>query len=165
MVEVADLETRIKVLEEECQKLRDIQAITKLKSKYLRCIDKKLWDEIRGCFTEDVTANYGPRWKFQGIETIVEFLNEQFGSDHIVSLHQGHNPEIEMTSGTTAAGTWQLYSHGVNHETNTTIRIGNFYEDEYAKENGEWKIRSIKIIRMFMEAMKAEGTSQKFSRE
>jgi hypothetical protein len=77
-----DLETRIRVLE-------DIEAIKKMKSKYLRCNDKKLWDEIGVCFTEDAVADYGPKTKLQGREAIVQYLKGSLGQDSVIRVHQG----------------------------------------------------------------------------
>ena len=59
MAELADLETQIRVL-------GDIEAIKKLKAKYWRCIDKKLWDELEDCFVEDAVADYRKNLNFQG---------------------------------------------------------------------------------------------------
>jgi hypothetical protein len=39
--------------------LVEIELIKRLKYRYLRCLDQKLWDEIETCFTPDATARYG----------------------------------------------------------------------------------------------------------
>ena len=91
MAELADLETQIRVLV-------DIEAIKKLKAKYWRCIDKKLWDELEDCFVEDAVADYGKNLNFQGRKAIIQFLKDNLGSDSVITVHQGHNPEIEITS-------------------------------------------------------------------
>ena len=36
--------------------LHELEAIKRLKHKYLRCLDEKLWDEMETVFTEDATA-------------------------------------------------------------------------------------------------------------
>jgi len=38
--------------------LQELEAIKRLKYKYFRCIDEKLWDEMRSCFIEDATCSY-----------------------------------------------------------------------------------------------------------
>ena len=45
-----DLEARIRQLE-------DVAAIERLKYRYWRCLDLKLWDELAGCFTDQATAD------------------------------------------------------------------------------------------------------------
>ena len=39
--------------------LREIEAIKRLKYKYMRCLDQKGWAELAECFTEDATTSYG----------------------------------------------------------------------------------------------------------
>ncbi|TEU03329.1 MAG: nuclear transport factor 2 family protein [Dehalococcoidia bacterium] len=140
MAELADLETQIRVL-------GDIEAIKKLKAKYWRCIDKKLWDELEDCFVEDAVADYGKNLNFQGRKAIIQFLKDNLGSDSVITVHQGHNPEIEITSDTTSRGIWALHDYLV-FQPNITINGWGHYEDEYVKQNGEWKKKSIKETRL-----------------
>ena len=140
MAKLADLETQIRVL-------GDIEAIKKLKAKYWRCIDKKLWDELEDCFVEDAVADYGKNLNFQGRKAIIQFLKDNLGSDSVITVHQGHNPEIEITSDTTASGIWALHDYLV-FQPNITINGWGHYEDEYVKQNGEWKKKSIKETRL-----------------
>lgn len=150
MTELEDLQTRIRVLE-------DVEAIKKLKSRYWRCIDRKLWDELANCFVEDVAFEIlQPAIKLRGRKEIVQFLAERLSST--ITAHQGHNAEIEIASDTTARGMWTLYDEMRNVQANTTLRGYGFYEDEYAKEKDGWKIKSIKFIRSFMERSKWESS-------
>ncbi len=140
MAELADLETQIRVL-------GDVEAIKKLKAKYWRCIDKKLWDELEDCFIENAVADYGKNLNFQGRKAIIQFLKDNLGSDSVITVHQGHNPEIEITSDTTARGIWALHDYLV-FQPNITINGWGHYEDEYVKQNGEWKKKSVKETRL-----------------
>lgn len=140
---LAELETRIRVLE-------DIEAIKKLKAKYWRCCDKKLWDELEECFTKDATADYGPNLKFNGREEIMKFLKDSLGPDFMITAHGGHSPEIEITSETTAKGIWVL-NDLVIIQPGTRMRGYGHYEDEYVKENGQWKKKSTKQTRILEE--------------
>ena len=74
MSKPASLEARIKTLE-------DIEAIKRLKCKYWRCLDRKLWNELAECFTEDAVADYGPRRKCQGRKAIIQFLKQSLGQE------------------------------------------------------------------------------------
>jgi len=148
MAELADMEKRIGVLE-------DIEAIKKLKAKYWRCIDKKLWGELEECFVEDAVADYGKNLNFQGRKAIIRFLKDNLGSDSVITIHQGHNPEIEITGDNTARGIWALHDYLV-FQPNVTINGWGHYQDEYVKENGEWKKKSIKETRLREERTKAK---------
>src|SRR5882724_405621 len=88
MADLTDLERRIRALE-------DIEAIKRLKHRYWRCLDLKLWDEMAGCFTPDATVDYGGgTYRFQGVEAILRFLRESLGRERsLLGYHHGHHPE------------------------------------------------------------------------
>lgn len=49
--------------------LEELEAIKRLKYKYLRCIDCKLWDELREVFADDAVAAYDKgRYSANGLE-------------------------------------------------------------------------------------------------
>jgi bile-acid 7alpha-dehydratase len=144
MADLSELEKRIGVME-------DIEAIKKLKAKYFRCVDKKLWEEMETVLTEDAVADYGMGIEsLQGRKAIVEFLKKNLDRDSMISVHQGHNPEIEITSDTTARGVWVLNDRLII-QTIATLNGWRYYEDEYVKVNGEWKKKSTKITNMLEE--------------
>jgi len=145
MVNVADLEARVKALE-------DIEAIKRLKYKYFRCIDNKLWDEMAGCFIEDATTSYSDgKYRFKGTDEIMQFMKKRLGQDSSIGIHQGHHPEIELTSDTTARGTWAFYVYMIDKQERSGFRMAGFYHDEYARQKGEWKIKSTGFTRIFEE--------------
>ncbi len=133
MSEHGDLEARMKALE-------DTESIKKVKAKYWRCIDRKLWGELVDCFAFDARADYGPNMKFDSGEAIVKFLKDTLGGENVITAHGGHNPEIEIISASAARATWALNDYIVIQPS--TKRMGwGFYEDEYVKLNGAWKIK------------------------
>lgn len=144
MADLAELERRLIVLE-------DIEAIKKLKAKYWRCMDKKLWNEMEEVYTEDATQDAGD-WHVQGGKAIVQAtkksLTEQTGG--AATAHGGHSPEIEITSDATARGIWALQDYLVWKSGRKYLGFGH-YEDEYIKRGGQWKIKSTKITRLFEE--------------
>ena len=144
MTDLSELEKRIRVIE-------DIEAIKKLKAKYFRCVDKKLWEEMETVLTEDAVADYGMGIELlQGRKAIMEFLKKNLARDSMISVHQGHNPEIEITSDTTARGVWVLNDRLII-QTIATLNGWRYYEDEYVKLNGEWKKKSTKITNILEE--------------
>ena len=151
MAKPADLEARIGVLEA-------INAIKKLKYKYARCLDSKQWDKMAECFTEDATTDYSDgKFKFQGVEAIMQFLEENLGSHSRVTAHHVGQPEIEITSDTTAKGTWTMHDYVIDTSMNISLRGAAFYYDEYVKQDGEWKIKSTGYTRVFEEMASREG--------
>lgn len=134
--------------------LVELEAIKRLKYRYLRCLDLKLWDEIRECFTEDATAAYsGGRYAFRGREAIVGFLERAMGATTFLSSHRVHHPEIDFESDTEARGTWALDDVVIETRFAITIRGAAFYEDRYRKEGGVWRISETGYRRVFEEVL------------
>lgn len=139
MTEVNQLETRIRMLE-------DIEAIRKLKSRYWRCVDNKLWQELGECFTEDMVLSFMSK-SIEGRNACVQFLKEVLSG--AVSVHQGHQAEIEITSESTARAIWTLNDLLLDMQPGVNYTGFGYYEDEYVKENGNWKIRRSKVSYYF----------------
>ena len=132
--------------------LHELEAIKRLKYKYLRCLDQKLWDEIGSCFTADATCSYsGGKYAFDGRDAIVDFLRKAMGAPSFYSSHRVHHPEIEFQSATTARATWALEDQVIETKAQITIRGAAFYHDEYVKQDGVWLIRSTGYERTFEE--------------
>lgn len=131
--------------------LEEIEAIRQLKYRYLRHLDSKQWDEMARTFTEDAACNYsGGQHKYEGRDAIMSFLKEGL-PNHRLSMHHCHHPEIEITSETTAKGTWALEDYLIDTQDNFSLHGAAFYHDEYVKVNGEWKIKFTGYDRVFEE--------------
>jgi hypothetical protein len=132
--------------------LVEMELIKRLKYKYARCLDQKRWDEIAECFTADAVAAYsGGGYSFEGREAIVDFLRRSMGAETFHSSHKMHHPEIDLTGPDTARGVWALDDVVVMTDFELTIRGCSFYEDEYVKRAGEWRIRKTGYKRVFEE--------------
>lgn len=132
--------------------LQEIEAIKRLKYRYFRCLDLKRWDEMRDCFVEDATCAYGGgKFSFNGREQIMKFLIDALDRPNLLTAHQGHHPEIDLTGKGTATGIWALQDVVIDTEGKTTLRGAAFYYDEYVKVGGEWKIKSTGYERTFEE--------------
>ncbi|HVO27305.1 MAG TPA: nuclear transport factor 2 family protein [Candidatus Margulisiibacteriota bacterium] len=139
--------------------LQEIEAIKRLKYRYLRCLDEKRWEEMTECFTADATSAYGDGdYSFAGRDQIVQFLREALGSPSIISAHRVQQPEIDLTSATTATGVWALDDTVMHTESKSIIRGAAFYHDEYVKIGGQWKIKSTGYQRLFEERLSRVDT-------
>ncbi len=140
MPTLEELDRRLRLLEE-------IHAITQLKHRYFRLLDHKQWSELRECFTDDVETHYeSGHYRFEGIDELMRFLSESLDgltAGGRFALHLGHHPEIEMTGENTARGRWTLHAPIVEGGAGRVGRQDSFYEDEYRKTNGEWRISRI----------------------
>jgi hypothetical protein len=150
----------------ELETLVEIEAIKQLKYRYFRCLDSKRWAELGECFTPDATSSYdGGKYSFSGREQILGFLERALGRPTMITLHQGHHPEISLTSPTTAKGTWYLEDEVIDAKRNTTLRGAAFYHDEYVKLDGAWKLKSTGYVRTFEEMWdRSETPSRKLTK-
>ena len=115
----------------ELNDLLEIEAIKRVKYTYLRCLDQKLWDEMREVFTDDAVAGYsGGKYSYEGRDAIIDFLVRSMGAETFHSSHRVHHPEIDLTSDSTAVGTWAMDDVVVMTDWNLTVRGAAFYEDE-----------------------------------
>ncbi len=143
--------------------LVDLELIKRLKYKYLRCLDQKLWDEIASCFTPDAVAEYSAgAYTHEGRDAIVEFLRTSMGSEQMLSSHRCHHPEIDLT-GTddqgrrTATGTWALEDTVLLLDWDLSLRGAAWYTDTYVKEGDTWLIARAGYRRTFEEVHSREG--------
>ncbi|MFC2000809.1 nuclear transport factor 2 family protein, partial [Chloroflexota bacterium] len=83
---------------------KDIESIKELKAKYWRCIDNKMWDEVKECFAEDAVIDF-PNGIFEGREAIAQSFKDTLS--HGPVAHQGRNLEIELTSNAKAKASWE----------------------------------------------------------
>ncbi len=132
---------------------RELEAVKRLKYKYMRCIDQKLWEEVGSCFTEDATAAYsGGKYSADGRDAIVEFLSRSMGSEGFLSSHRVHHPEIDFVGPNEATGIWALEDTVVNVDHGVTIQGAAFYQDRYLKgDDGLWRIAHTGYLRTYEE--------------
>jgi hypothetical protein len=137
MTTLAKLESRVRVLEE-------IHAITQLKHRYFRLLDHQEWDALRECFTEDVETHYeSGHYHFVGIDEVMGFLSESLAGLRAGGrwgIHLGHHPEIELLGEAEARGRWTLHAAILDRDAGRAGRQESFYEDEYRKVEGAWRI-------------------------
>ncbi len=122
-----------------------IEEIKQLKYRYLRCLDTKDWEGLSETLSPDAASWYDSgKYSYDGREAILAFLKESLGDSRIVSRHQGHHPEIELTGDSTARGHWYLEDMvifgNMGDGGGTELTGAAFYEDEYVKVDGRWWI-------------------------
>jgi hypothetical protein len=133
--------------------LAALEEIRRVKYRYLRCVDLKLWDEIAEVFTADATVDYGTRAlgepiQLRGREEIVAFLRKSLGPS-IITVHFASQPEIDV-EGVTATGTWSFEDTVIATEYRVVIKGAAFYEDRYARgEDGRWRISHTGYVRTY----------------
>lgn len=138
------------------QELIEIELIKKLKARYQRAVDTKDWDLMRSVLAPDARSVYSDgKYAFEGRDAIVEFLSNGLGDPGVQSMHHAHTPEVEITSDTTATGTWYLEDFVVSARPGdgapdgTVLHGTGIYHDEYVKIDGAWQIQRTGYERIF----------------
>ncbi|MEY2424213.1 MAG: hypothetical protein QOI95_4280 [Acidimicrobiaceae bacterium] len=134
------------------EQLVEIELIKRLKYRYIRCLDLKLFDEIGECFVAEATASYGGgAYTYDGREAILEFLRNSMGSTKMLTSHKVHHPEVDLTGPDTATGVWALDDVVLLTDMGLTVRGAAYYTDEYVKIDGEWRIKHTGYRRVYEE--------------
>ena len=137
----------------DLEKLVAIAEIRRLKARRVRSMDLKDWPGYAACHTSDaVTTTFqsevGDTDPVVGGEAIAARLARQL--EGRTTAHHLHEPEIEITSSTTAKGVWPMedmlwwseedadhWLHGYGH-----------YHETYQKIDDEWLIKSRSLSRI-----------------
>jgi len=140
-----ELESRIRVLE-------DIEAIRKLKATYCYLCDAGLGDrqnrdELISHFTANSRVDFGlgPESMFEGRDGLEIFFGQVVTSAITFSMHMVHDPIIEV-KGDRATGKWYYEAPTTDTSTGKAQWMAGIYEEEYVREDGEWKFDFIKTV-------------------
>lgn len=143
------------------QNPRDIEAIHQLKARYFRYLDTKRWAELRRQFTDDARFG-GTNTPFSGADEFVAKTSARL--QPAITVHQGHMPEILLTSDHAARGIWAMFDwvefptpipEGRGKGWRGYIGYGH-YEEEYRKEHGVWRISYMSHTRIRMNPVVGE---------
>lgn len=123
-----------------------LEEIRRVKYRYLRCVDLKLWDELGDTLTEDAVANYGTRvfgepLSLSGRAAIVDYMRTNLGPG-VITVHFASHPEIDV-DGEEAKGSWCFEDTIIATEFRVLIRGSAYYQDTYRRgPDGQWRIAS-----------------------
>ncbi len=125
----------------------DFEAIRQLKARYFRTMDTKDWRGMRQVFTDDVVLDTSAAGGsvVSGADNFMTFLQEVLSG--AVTVHQGHMPEIELTSSTTATGIWALHDLVIWPDGTRLTGYGHYHET-YEKVGDDWRIKSSTLTRL-----------------
>ncbi|MGI9287971.1 MAG: nuclear transport factor 2 family protein [Pseudomonadales bacterium] len=127
--------------------LEDIEAIKQLKSCYFRACDAKDVATMRECFADgEVEIEYGRVGSFRHRDQLCEVFQNLAVHEHIVEMHHGQNPEVELLTSDSAKGVWGLYYFLVNPRDQTLTQLGASYFDEFKKIDGRWQITRTECV-------------------
>ena len=131
------------------QELIEKSAIQELKARYFRGLDSKDWALFASTMSDDVVGRYSDgQLSFDSREPLVQFMRDNLSTATMLTLHQGHHPEISI-DGNNATGIWYLHDIVIDLTRKTRLYGAAVYHDEYRKENGAWLISRTGYSRTF----------------
>jgi hypothetical protein len=142
-----------------------IEEIKQLKSRYFHGIDEKDWKMLRETLTDDAVLDFSGEvelhvghhgvesaddpadWVLAGGDAGAEKIAAIVGE--IVSVHQGHDPQITITGADEARGLWSMYDC-LDYGDEVFHGYG-YYEESYRRDEGRWRISKMKLTRLRVE--------------
>ena len=136
--------------EKTMNELLEIEKIKQLKARYLRGLDTNDWETFASTMTADCRGRYnGGKLSFDSRDAIVDYMRDNLSGDKILTLHQGHQPEIEIVDDSNARATWYLQDIVLVLEAGIRLYGSAIYSDVYSKVDGEWLISETGYQRVF----------------
>ena len=97
---------------------------------------------MRSCYDEDdFLIDFGFIGEFKDMDAFIGVFESLACHPTHVDMHHGTAPEIEMTGPDSAKGRWRMRFQLLETEQKQVQLMSGYYEDEYARVNGEWKMR------------------------
>jgi uncharacterized protein (TIGR02246 family) len=141
---------------ESLRRLVDIEAIKQLKARYFRFMDQKKWDEWAMVFAEDAHLVV-PEGAVDERGRAAVVASVSGALEGVRTAHHGHMPEIEITGADTARGTWAMFDYVEFPPGPDGKRVGlqgyGHYTEEYVREDGQWRIASLYLSRLRIDAL------------
>ena len=138
--------------------IEDIEEIRRLKARYFRLLDQQDWQGVREVFAADAqidvsssTVSGSGGGVYRGVDRFVESVSKIL--DGAVTVHHGHNSEIEMTGADSASGVWAMEDRLWFPEGSPvrTVWGAGWYEEEYERIDGRWRITRMVLRRQRLE--------------
>lgn len=141
----------------DLERLLAIEAIRQLKARYFRFMDTKDWSALPTVFAPDAQMDMrGETGDDSGLidggPQIAAFMRASV--EHLVTVHHGHTPEIELLSATSARGLWAMEDKLWKPEGSKSTLPFNalhgygHYHETYSKIGDQWLIQTTRLSRL-----------------
>ena len=147
--------------------LQAIETIKKLKARYFRGVDTEDGQLVRDILAEDCMLDYrgcftDPTTKKDFFPALNMVLNGKdswsdvgLAASGIVSVHQGHTAEIDITSEHSASAIWSMTDRLFMPQGSTYHQLRGFgyYHETYEKIDTQWQLKTLRISRIRVEGL------------
>jgi hypothetical protein len=149
------VEAQIRQLTERVERLEGARAVRKLQRAFGFYVDRGLWGEAADLFADDGTIEIGIDGAYQGKDRVREYLRRLHGGQEGLIYGQLNEwvtlqPAIHVApDGMTATARWRDHGMLGQYKRHAEWRDG-IYENAYVRENGVWKIKSLRLYVNFV---------------
>jgi hypothetical protein len=161
-----DLEARLKELEAKVQELNDREAIRDLRYRYHEYVNEGKMAEIANLFTDDGVLDFGHLGKAAGKAELNQFFGNLPGGQSSQAARPTagisfvkqfiHNHVLHLQGD---RGTGFAYLEARPVYKGESYMVAARYDDEYVKQNGQWKFKKMSLTPYFMVPLR-EGWAQ-----
>lgn len=137
-----------------------------MKARYFRGVDTGDADLVRGILAKECVLDYtdcfvdpvSGRDFFPPMSVVVRgsasWSAKGLSALGIVSVHEGHGGEIELTGETSASAIWSMTDHLFMPPGGAFTRLTGYghYHETYERLDGMWKLSTLRLTRLRVEA-------------
>jgi hypothetical protein len=137
----------------------DVDAITRVKSRYFRFLDTKQWDRFGDLFTDDAVLDTSEEMVRLGMDrelgiargnkNIAAYVADAVAG--VSTVHHGHMNEVELTSANSAKAVWAMEDKlwwPAGSPMKRMHGYGHYYETYERCADGKWRIKSLRLTRL-----------------
>jgi hypothetical protein len=150
-----NVEAEIAALTLRVERLEGSRAVRKLQRAFGYYVDRGLWGDAADLFIDDGTIEIGVDGVYAGKERIREYLRRLHGGQEGLVYGQLNEwvtlqPAIVVAAdGESATARWRDLGMTGQYKQHAEWRDG-IYENTYVRQNGVWKIRSLRLYVNFV---------------
>lgn len=120
--------------------MSDVEAIREVQVRYAAGLDRRDWDMVRACFTDDVQASYNGLELDPGVEAVIEYVRalEKLRS----SMHAVSNVIADVDGDLATVETVSVAYLVREDEAGTPVIVirGLRYHDRMVRRQGRWLV-------------------------
>jgi hypothetical protein len=145
---------------DDAARLWEVEQIKQLKARYFRFLDTKQWQDYRSTFTDDAKIWLLGQGRpesdeptYGSVDAFVEWMQTSHDEARVVSVHQGHMPEIEILDADRARGIWAMFDWVDRPQTRAFQGFGHYYEEYEKGSDARWRIKTMRLTRLRVDQM------------
>ncbi|MBT2187478.1 nuclear transport factor 2 family protein [Sphingobium nicotianae] len=150
-----NVDAEIAALTLRVQKLEGARAVKKLQRAFAYYVDRGLWDDAADLFADNGTIEIGADGVYVGKKRVHDYLEKLHGGQDGLIYGQLNEwvtlqPLVDVAAdGRSAKARWRDLGMLGQYHKHAEWRDG-IYENEYVKEDGVWKIKSVHLYVNFV---------------